>query len=474
MNSAIGIDLGTFHTVSVLKSQEEITLPSRSVPSIAVILGKTPVVGVDAIQQINLANRLIIAPKLKLHDHSEPKELITTILRKLVEQSTKDLGVNIRNTVMTVPPGWNLEDCLSIQESVSVLGFAVCFIHEPIALLAAVFYLSRKKECNPSFTGRLATAKQILVCDWGAGTVDIALIEVSHKPNSIEFRCLGEKTILGEGGTNMATDIIQNVDKKSDFNQIERMSFSLQAAWQGMGVSSFNLDKYQVETSKRRLNAAKQISKETADLLDRLCIDNRSEMVTLLYGGPMESMELRKSLLSEFSSKVGLLEKNALIAGSDFLKSFSQIKNIRRDCLVAAGASIYGSNGEALPEFEYDIILKDSFGKPSSKIKLIKDKNLEGIQVITPPFTGVDYFVEVHQIINRIGVREKTPISAELKLHIRKGAVVMYRIAEAGVGYAIIEASEAKDLPYPELFENSRQQSVVLPEKSTRFSISFS
>ena len=70
-------------------------------------------------------------------------------------------------------------------------------------------------------------------------------------------------------------------------------------------------------------------------------------------------------------------------------------------------------------------------------------------------------------------MRNKTAISAELKLFVRKNAVVMYRIAEAGVGFAKIEASEAQDLPAPENFSDSRIEAVILPEKSTRFNVRY-
>jgi len=471
--SCIGIDLGTFHTVAVQKKLEGIVFPSRSIPSIAVMLGKVPVVGVDAIQQIDLPNRMIIAPKLKLHDQSESKETISIILRKLVEQSIQDLGANVRSAVMTVPPGWTLDDCMAIRESVSVLGLELSFLHEPIALLSAVTYLSRKGDSNPLITGLLATSEKVLVCDWGAGTVDLALVQLLHKSNGFEYRCLGESTILGEGGTNIALDIVGNVDGNSDLQKNEKTAFRLQSAWQGFQFSTFKLDNYKSESLERRRRAANKIATATSELLERLCIDNRSEIVTLLHGGPLESKELRSALEDELSNNVGLSKSKFFTAGTEFTNDFTGIRNIRRDCLVAAGASIYGADGEALPEFEYEIILKDSFGKSTSTIRLIKGKNLAGIQVITPPFSGVDYFVEVHQVTTSGGSRERTPISAELKLFVRKGAVVMYRIADAGVGFATIEAAEAQDLPSPELYIDSRIESVVLPEKSTRFLVNF-
>ena len=463
MKKCIGIDLGTFHTVSVLKNEQDVLFPTHSIRSIAV--------GVDADLQINSPGHLILAPKLKLHDQSESRETISIILRKLVEQSIQALGANIRTAVMTVPPGWSFEDCTAIRESVSVLGLELSFMHEPIALLAAVTYLSKKKECNPLITGLLATTEKVFVCDWGAGTVDLAVIQLIHKKNGLDYQCLGESTVLGEGGTNLAIDIVDSVEEFVNNQDVIKSAFFLQLSWQGEAANSFNFDKYKTNSQSRRQIAANKISIAAAELMQRLCIDDRTDIVTILHGGPLENKELRTFLENDLFSNVGLDTSKSFMAGTDFIRSFVGLRNIKRDCLVAAGAAIYGADGEALPEFEYEIFLKDSFGKSTSSVRLIKGKNLSGIQVITPPFSGVDYYVEVYQVSNIGGFRERTPISAELKLFVRKGAVVMYRIAAAGVGFATVEAAEAQDLPCPELFPDSRIESITLPEKSTRFHI---
>jgi hypothetical protein len=471
MMNCIGIDLGTFHTVSVLKNDQGIQFPSHSIRSIAKFVGRGLAVGVDADLQINSPGHLILAPKLKLHDHSESRETISIILRKLVEQSIQALGANIRTAVMTVPPGWSFEDCEVIRESVSILGLNLVFMHEPIALLAAVSYLSKKKECNPSITGLLASTENVFVCDWGAGTVDLAVIKLNHKKNGLDYQCLGETTVLGEGGTDLAMDIVCSEEEFTNNQDAIKTAFFLQLAWQGEAVGTFNFDKFKTKSQSRRQIAANKISNVAAELMRRLCIDDHSKIVTILHGGPLENAELRTYLEDDLLINVGLDKTKIIMAGSDFIRSFTGMRNIRRDCLVAAGAAIYGANGEALPEFEYEIILKDSFGKSTSSVKLIKGKNLSGIQVISPPYTGVDYYVEVYQISNIEGTRDRTPISAELKLFVRKDAVVMYRIAEAGAGFVTVEAAEAQNLPCPELFPDSRIESIILPEKSTRFHI---
>ena len=469
----IGIDLGTFHTVAVSCEQEQLFFPARSIPSIAFKLGNATIVGVDAESQIDLAQQLLIAPKLKLHDKSVAPEFISSVLRKLVEQATIDLGVSGRKAVMTVPPSWTLSDCLAIKESVSALGLELNFLHEPVALLIAVMQLTRKRGCDPFVAGLLTTAKRVLVCDWGAGTVDLALVQIKQSADIVEFRCLGETTVLGHGGTNIAQEVVGSFANDSTTMMRDKEAFKLQKYWQGDSLATFNSDKYSRSTTLRRQSAAVAIASAASDLLTRLCIDDRSDIVTLLYGGPIESAELRNSLISELELAAGTKQEIVCFAGSKLVRAVENSRPLRRDVLVAAGASIYSANGEALPEFEYEIILRDSFGKSTSTIRLIKGRNLAGIQVVTPPFTGVDYYVDVSQISVIGNTRNKTSIAAELKLFVRKNAVVMYRIAEAGVGFAKIEASEAQDLPAPENFPDSRIEAVILPEKSTRFNVRY-
>lgn len=470
---AVGIDLGTFHTVAVEVDRAYLKFPSRSVPSIAIVVGNTSIVGVDAVRQLDLPQPIMLAPKMKLRDPGIETELVGGVLRKLVDQALRDLAPRGKqNVVLTVPPGWGRAECEIIRSAVSLLDIGAAFLHEPVAVLAAVRTLALRDECNPVTAGQLSATKRVLICDWGAGTVDLALVEVAASKASLEFKCTTEMTRIGHGGSDIARDVIRSVNPAMSQTDVDKSAFRLQAAWQQGNLTSFTSPAYVSATTNRRGLAAKSIAEAVASLLHASEDFDRRELLVLLYGGPLESLELRRALILELAQGAGIDSARCLPIDNEFVSQFKSLPNLRRDCLVAFGAGIFGRSGVALPEFEYVVTLRDSFGRPASEVRLVRGRNLEGVQVVSPPFTGVDYFVDVTQITNSGGKRRSTNVAGELTLHVRKGAVVLYRIAEAGVGYAKIEAAEARDLPSPELFQDSRVESVLMPEKSTRFTLS--
>ena len=465
---SIGVDLGTFHTIAVSSHRNNIKIPRRSIPSIAVIVGNVAIAGIDAVQQIGISKNIITAPKLKLKTKEGDQSIIVNIIRKLVEQAIGDLQVNSRNIVMSVPPGWGLDECKTIEDSIGVSGLTARFIHEPIALLVALLDFVSKDPVHSNVTSKIMTTQKFLLCDWGAGTVDIALVEIEWLQNGYQLKCIAEKTILNHGGTDIAKDVVTSISKAVD---IDKISYLLQLAWQGENIPSINLNEYKETTSIRLKIASKFVGDEIEKLLSDARIDNRENILGILYGGPLESLELSANLRVEISDKSLIKLNNILSVNSEFTNSYKNLENLRRDSLVALGASLFGARGEALPEFEYEISLRNSFGEISSKLRLIKGKNLSGIQVITPPFSGVDYFVDINQVRVVNQARHYTNVQGELKLFIRSGAVIMYRISESGVGFATIEACEAQDLPAPELFNDSRIEKITMPEKSTIFHI---
>jgi hypothetical protein len=467
---AVGIDLGTFHTVAVHANLDKITFSKRSIPSIAVLIRNATIVGFEAQRQSATATKIIVAPKLKLHDRSESLEVLKPILRGLVSESLTNLGLREASAVLTVPPGWNLSDCIAIKEAVEPLGFSLSFFHEPVALLAAAYHLIRHSSCEHAISGSLINAESVLICDWGAGTVDLAYVRIKRRGDgSIEFSVLGEKTEIGEGGNDLARDIVIETVGDSIKDRADFVAYQLQEAWQGNLLPGFNASLFERKAGERRKQAAIRISKSVSQLLADLSIFDRSKVLFLLYGGPMESADLSDALKAELTNELGIGKSQMINLDSNYVERTGNELGARRDMLVAAGAALYGTSGEAIPEFEYEVLLRDSFGNKTSSVRLVKDKNLKGIQVITPPYTGVDYFVDIIQLSSANGVSTRTAISGELRLHVRSNAVIRYSIAEAGVGFVKIQAAEAMDLPTPELFSDSRIEELLLPEKSTRF-----
>ena len=469
MKFGIGIDIGTFHTVATSVNEKIFCVPQKSIPSIALRSGNTPIVGNKAKHQLDISDdlELILAPKLLLNTDSN-QDFLQKIISKLAALALEDIECEnnqFGTVVITVPPGWTLEQCQLLEEAVEQIGIKASFIHEPIALLIATMYLAPTG--SEQLSAKLENADLFLVCDWGAGTVDIALVRVVKKGFRYEFSCEGEFTDRNHGGTSLARDIVYEYDKSVD---IDKMAYHLQSAWQGEEL--LELSHYKPITSKRREDAATVIAEKIENLFNEKEIKNKASMVCLFHGGPLESEELRSFLKEKLSQSLGLSTGQFLHIGNQFSNSlpFDKVP-WRRDVLVSAGASLFASRGEIFPEFKYEIALRDSFGNISNnRIPLEIRPNLEGIQAIKPPFTGCDYYVDVQQV-RRDGT--KTSQNKELSLYVRPDAVLRYRIREAGVGFALIEVTEAEDLPAPVPFSDARSECVRLPECSTRFSIDF-
>jgi molecular chaperone DnaK (HSP70) len=186
------------------------------------------------------------------------------ILRKLIEQAVQDLGAaELNNIVLTVPPAWTSEHCKLLQAAVNpIVETKVRFIHEPIALLISAMYLAPKHTKDFSIVTKLDNADLILVCDWGAGTVDVALVQIKKDGLRHEFSCIGELTELGQGGTAIAEDVIREREKSKKSvleNSTEKMAFRLQDHWQGNSYPGLDFSDCDSITRDRRHDAAKVI-----------------------------------------------------------------------------------------------------------------------------------------------------------------------------------------------------------------------
>ncbi len=166
----------------------------------------------------------------------------------------------------------------------------------------------------------------------------------------------------------------------------------------------------------------------------------------------LESPELREEVSRRTLESIGIARERQIHIGAEFVQGLrSKPKNLRREALVAFGASVFAERGRALPEYQYRLELRDAAGQVSSTLKLAVTHTTKGIQAVKPPYTGVDYSVDIQQIRGD----EDTPARKELSIHVLGDALLLYRIAGAGVGLAEIVATELRDLPAPKEFTDA-------------------
>lgn len=483
MAISVGIDLGTFHSVATCMQDNAVHIPAKSIRSIALQPNKNSdavIVGKQAMLQLNSSNfEMILAPKLELKRDNYRKSLIEIIIKKLAEQTLDDLNEcaviqNSSNVVVTVPPEWNLSDCKILKEAVEEIGggIRVRFIHEPIALLISTIYLAQKHP-QTELSWKL-NSTDFLVCDWGAGTVDVALVQVNKNGKTHEFSCLGQLTDKDFGGTSIAKNAVLAYQKKSNETlDIDKTAYHLQEKWQGEELTSWNFNEYETFVTECRQSAANVISEKVKLLLNDKKIKNSSSIRCILHGGPLESEELRSFLQKSLMQNLDFSTEQFIHIGNEFAKNLPYEKTPwRRDVLVSTGAALFASLGKTLPEYEYEIALKDSTGKTYSSVFLATGLNRFGKHPITPPFTDCDYSVYVYQV--KISDRSRTSLNKELHLYIREGAGVLYQIVNADAGYAEIQATESDMTGISaKPFADAKHDRAIFPECSTRFSIDF-
>lgn len=469
--ASVGLDIGTFHTLAVEADRRTERVPTRSIRSIAVD-GSTLLTGSEALEAMDLVGHglasLILAPKLKLRtSETHLREKIPRILSELARAALRALGAERdKSLAVTVPPAWDREQCEVIQRALSqVTGADIIFLHEPVALLVAGWLLAQRND--PAVWGKLSAFGRILVCDWGAGTIDLALIRVRRGDTfEPEFQCLGEFTDVSWGGTQIARRTLELAHLAGVRGHASESDILLiQQQWEGDAVFGLGLDDIAEHASAARREAADSLHAALLDLATNA--GEPGETLLVLHGGPLEAPELA-AMVVDMASAIGIRTHAHL--GNRFAVNAQRLEsNLRRDALVALGAALFAEVGEPLPEFGYRLELRDSNGVHVSSAHLEITEYTRGITSVHPPHSGVDYYVGITQLR---GV-QPTGIRHELGIHVSAGAILVYRIERAGVGFVSISAEEAINLPRPERLPGGLKRSVELPEKSTRFRLQF-
>ena len=188
-----GIDLGTTYSciarvdetgrAEVIKNLEG----ENTTPSVVAFEDNSVIVGRDAKEESSikpettvLLAKSYMGKKVSMLDYNgEPKmpeEISSYILKKLVRDASEQLGVEVKDVVITCPAYFGTAERTATKNAGKIAGLNVLeIISEPTA--AAIYYgCTRKLE-----------EKTILVYDLGGGTFDVTVMRISA--NKIEVIC---------------------------------------------------------------------------------------------------------------------------------------------------------------------------------------------------------------------------------------------------------------------------------------------
>lgn len=176
---AIGIDLGTTHTVvGYVDNGQPLTIPFEDkclLPSIITYLssGKTiigdtvDIISLESALQFSSFKRQMHQPSVKLKDIKTPVELSALILRHVKERTEEFLSQPIDKAVITVPAYFDDTARQATKDAALIAGLQVLrLINEPTA--AALAY-----GLDQSIEGIYA------IYDLGGGTFDISLLKMT-------------------------------------------------------------------------------------------------------------------------------------------------------------------------------------------------------------------------------------------------------------------------------------------------------
>ena len=153
-----------------------------------------------------------------------PEELVSSIIRKLVDDSETFLGDTIDSAVITVPAYFNESQRQATKDAALLAGIKVeRILNEPTA--AALAYGFEKSSAN-----------NVLVFDLGGGTFDVSLLRISNGVFDVKATC-GDTQL---GGNNFDSKIVDwlaenfltkyKIDLRRDRQALQRLTEAAEKA----------------------------------------------------------------------------------------------------------------------------------------------------------------------------------------------------------------------------------------------------
>ncbi len=267
-------------------------------------------------------------------DWKKPAEISAMILQKLKTDAEDKLGEKITDAIITVPAYFDDSQRKATKDAGEIAGLNVKrVINEPTAAALAYGFNKKKDE-------------KIVVYDFGGGTFDISVLEVSE--DTIEVRGTGGDTHLG--GDDIDQRIIQYL--LDEFKKEQGVDISKdQLAVQRL--------KDAAEKAKHELSSTMQteinIPFLTADASGPKHFSmsfTRAKLEDLVKDYIDKSIELTRKTVEEASFKVSDINEVVLVGGQTRMPAIIEAvkklfgkephKDINPDEVVAIGAAIQG------------------------------------------------------------------------------------------------------------------------------------
>ena len=255
-----------------------------------------------------------------------PEEISSYILRKLAKDASEQLGVEVKDVVITCPAYFGIAERVATKNAGIIAGLNVLeIISEPIA--AALFYGCAKEQDE----------KTILVYDLGDETFDVTIMRISS--NKIEIICSDGDHDLGGKKWNdiliryLVDQFIKKTGHDVEFDEYAVQDLRLKAEKIKKQLISKNQIGYIMEVAgniEKIFITRDKFDEITSTLLDETLKKTEEAIEVarkkgygkideiLLVGGSTRMLQVKKALTEKFSeSKIKILEPDkAVVKGA--------------------------------------------------------------------------------------------------------------------------------------------------------------
>ncbi|MEX0869990.1 MAG: molecular chaperone DnaK [Candidatus Spechtbacterales bacterium] len=273
--------------------------------------------------------------EIKLEDKwLRPAEVSAMILQKLKQDAEERLGEKITEAVITVPAYFDDSQRKATKDAGTIAGFDVKrIINEPTAAALAYGFNKKKDE-------------QIVVYDFGGGTFDVSVLEVSE--DTIEVKATGGDTHLG--GDDFDREIMDWIVE--EFKKAEGVDLSNdKLALQRLKDAAENAKHELSSTTETEINIPFITSDASGPKHLNLKL-TRAKFEELVAPYIKRAEERTKQTVKDAGFEVGDIDEIILVGGQTRMPAISEsIKNIfgkeahkdiNPDEVVALGAAIQG------------------------------------------------------------------------------------------------------------------------------------
>ncbi|MDZ8108075.1 MAG: Hsp70 family protein [Nostoc sp. DedQUE12a] len=364
---AIGIDLGTSTSEICFyrkDASEPIPDPVSKIPIIPSIVAINPkgelLVGENARSYVDLPGRGIrevkrkmgTSEKVRLQDKEyRPEEISALILRKLKENAEEALGTTIKEVVISVPANFPDAARQATLNAADLAGFKVLrLINEPTAA-ALAFGIDN-----------IDTEEQLVVFDWGGGTLDITVLEMVGG-------VLDVKSSFGDpylGGKDLDEILINLIRSK------------FQADYPDVQISDKSASKLKevAESAKKvlssqfsHMSSVPNFAVQGSELIDLELEVTREEFERAIAPLLERARECVRQALNAKKVKPSAIDRVLLVGGTTYVPAVRRLvgemfarepkADVNPDLAVGIGASISSAIAQNLISEESGIVLTD-------------------------------------------------------------------------------------------------------------------